>query len=124
MRINQYDEAWVTWWDGESCTRRGGGRGRLRAEPKADDPADNPRWESRRARVQKDMTPLAAEDRGSNPCTAHLSLELEAAESLVRGRNQCAQGCGVGFRKGLSGSRAPVFNLGSPKVILLWENGE
>lgn len=36
--------------------------GRLRAEPQGD-LADGPTWESRRARVQKDIIPLAARDR-------------------------------------------------------------
>lgn len=96
MRINQYDEAWVTWWDGESCTRRGGGRGRLRAEPKADDPADNPRWESRRARVQKDMTPLAAEDRGSIPCTA-VSPGAGCCRELGEGKKSMCPGLWSGI---------------------------
>lgn len=80
--------------------------GRVREEPKGD-PADDPTWESRRSRVQKDITLLAVRGRELHPNT----------ESLVRGRTQYAQGCGREFTPGLSDSRAPVSNLGSLQVI-------
>lgn len=60
--------------------------------------------------MQKDITPLAVGAQRLHPSTAELVLELDAPESLVRGWSQCAQGCGVGFRQGLSGSRAQFLS--------------
>lgn len=95
-----------------------GAGGRLRTEPKAGDLADDPRWESRRAQVQKDLTQLAARDRGLHTIHSAVTPGAGCHRELSGERNQGAQGCDERFRPGLSGSRAPVFNLGSP----LWDN--
>lgn len=103
-----------------------GAVGRLREEPKGD-PADDPYMGVQKGwDAERPNTPGCQGQRALHPNhSAQLLLELDATESLVRGRNQLAQVvAGDLFRPGLSGSRDPFSNLDSPQVIPLWENGD
>lgn len=69
--------------------------------------------------MQTDTTPLAACHRGLHPTHSAVTPGVGCHRELSEVQNLGARGRAGEFRPGLPGSRAPVFNLGSP----FWEKG-